>query len=140
MLFWDVTQRTLVVFFTDFLGRPVCLFFKRQVVEDSLTFEDGADRLSRNFGKRILRNVLEELGLQLRSGGSLKSRLINIINFNTSYFGRRTMLTVGLKCLASGFYDRILCKQLRTYGSYEEAHLSEKDLAFCDKWAFLEVY
>jgi len=46
--------------FTDLLGQPICFIFKCQAVEDSLTFEDGTDKLSRNVGKPTLPNILEE--------------------------------------------------------------------------------
>jgi len=46
--------------FTDLLGQPSCFIFKCQAVEDSLTFEDGTDKLSRNVGKPTLPNILEE--------------------------------------------------------------------------------
>jgi hypothetical protein len=43
----------------DLLGQPICCIFKCRVVEDSLTFEDGTDTLSRNVGKPTLPNILE---------------------------------------------------------------------------------
>jgi len=50
LLFWNVMQRGLIV--TDVAGQPISPIFKRQAVKkgvDSLTLEDGTDRLFRNF-------------------------------------------------------------------------------------------
>jgi len=41
-----------------------------------LTPEDGADRLSRNVGKKLLRNNPEERSSHLLRGGSLKSHIL----------------------------------------------------------------
>lgn len=59
MLFWDVTQRALIV-------------------TDVLTSEDGTVRLSRNAGdyQSEQRNVPKERKSHLHRGGSVKSRSI----------------------------------------------------------------
>jgi hypothetical protein len=58
-IFWDITQRRVVIF-TDVSGQPLGPIFKGQEVQeenlfflDFLTLEDGTDRLSRNVGKGL---------------------------------------------------------------------------------------
>jgi len=51
LLFCNIKQSGLIV--TDVAGHPIRSFFKRQAVKkgvDSLTLEDGTERLFRNFG------------------------------------------------------------------------------------------
>jgi hypothetical protein len=55
-LFWDFTQSRMVVCYRslDVSAQPVFPIFKGQAVFlDFLTFEDGADKLSRNVGKKL---------------------------------------------------------------------------------------
>jgi hypothetical protein len=66
-LFWDVTQRTLVV--TDVSGHPT------GPVGPNL--EEGTERLPRNVGNyhAMLHNIPEERRSHLHGGGRLKSYL-----------------------------------------------------------------
>jgi hypothetical protein len=54
-LFWDFTQRKMVVFFTDVSVQPICPIFEWQAVQDLDCFilEYWNDRLFRNVGKKL---------------------------------------------------------------------------------------
>ena len=53
-LFWDITQRRVVILYRR-SGQHIGPIFKGQEVqeEDFFTLEDGTDRLSRNVGKGL---------------------------------------------------------------------------------------
>jgi hypothetical protein len=73
-LFWDVTQRELVV--SDVLGQRSSPISKGEaVLLDCLAFEDGTNRLRRNVGnyKPTLRDIPEGRISRLQGGGRPKS-------------------------------------------------------------------
>jgi hypothetical protein len=63
-LFWDVTQRLLVV--TDVSGQPIGPIFKGQE-GSTLTLEDGTDKLSRNVELPLKRGPTGKTGQPIHS-------------------------------------------------------------------------
>jgi hypothetical protein len=52
VLFWDITQRRMLMLYRRF-GQPIRPIFKGQEELDFLSLEDGSDRLSLNVGKAL---------------------------------------------------------------------------------------
>ena len=89
-LFWDVTQRRLVV--TDVSGQPIRPIFKGQILPaECLTLLDGTDMLSRKVEKKQeLRNIREEGTSRFVVAHHVTPQLVwMVLNLNYSAFGCR---------------------------------------------------